>query len=127
MATKEIPIPAAEVLEDWNSRARSWYMTHYAVGVFAIILTLLVASKPGGLKNHGDAIEYLAFAAAVLQGLNTFLNSSRKAKGYRAAWRHLRAAVADYEMNPHVPESSLTQAIQKGWTLIVDIDEPTRS
>ena len=126
MSERPIPQPAAERLRSWNISARSWYATHYTVGLFAMALTIIVASKPGALKTNTTAIEYIACAAAILQGLNTFLGSTKKARSYRAAWRHLRRACIDYQLDPKTPDSSISEAIQKGWETIVDIEEHTK-
>ena len=46
---------------------------HYAIGIAALILSTLVASKPTWIGASGSGISLLAWLVAVFTGLLTFL------------------------------------------------------
>jgi hypothetical protein len=66
---------------------------------------------PGGAET-------LAWLAAVLQGVNTFLVSLQKASAYRSAWRTLKFALIEYHSEGGADSKPVKQAIKAGWEMI---------
>jgi type IV secretory pathway VirB2 component (pilin) len=119
--TEEDPLTLAnERLDDWNRRAKQWYIMYYAFGSLAVLLTVTVASRPDFISKDTGWLSTLAWLAAIFQGLSTFLTALPKATAYRAAWRTLWLARLDFIDSSESDDSrkQLKQAIAKGWSII---------
>jgi len=119
---RTIPQEIQRQLSDWDKFFRRWWVYHYALGVSATIFSITVASNPKLLQPIPNLIETLAWLAAILVALITFLTPSRRAKAYLAAWRTLHLACARYTADPNSPLQDLLDAAKKGEDFISQSD-----
>lgn len=107
-------------LDDWLRRSRQWYFIYYFFGALAVALTITVASRPKFIADNETWLSILAWLAALCQGLSTFAVALPKATAYRAAWRHLWLARANYLNKQQSQDAGdlLMQAIGRGWAII---------
>jgi len=120
MAEQDLASLADERLADWLRRSRQWYVLFYGLGAASVVLTITVASHPHFISNDPNTFSDLAWAAAIFQGLSTFLIASRKAAAYRAAWRGLWIARLRYVRGGETDDGSaaIEKAIVNGWATI---------
>ena len=120
MAEQDLAALADERLDDWLKRSRQWYALFYTLGALSVVLTITVASRPHFISEDPKTFSDLAWAAAIFQGLNTFLIASRKATAYRAAWRALWVARLRWIGSGQTVESreAVEKAIIGGWSTI---------
>lgn len=108
--------PATERLRDWQRKGHAWYLTHYVLGVAALVAVLTVSAQlPFVSVNE---LKVIAWLAAILQATNTFLASMQKATAYRNPWRHLTVAVTKFQCSDDPDESEVEEAIALGWRII---------
>lgn len=104
-----------ERLRDWGNKAKFWYVTYYFLGIFATVLVVTAATEPPFAAEHTPVI---LWAAALVQGLNTFLISLQKAASYRSAWRCLKLALVEYVTVSEDKSDDLRKAMKAGWDTI---------
>jgi hypothetical protein len=108
-----------ERLDDWLTQSRRWYALYYGLGSLAVVFTITVASRPQILSTNEHVFAALAWVAAILQALSTFFLASGKAAAYRAAWRRLWLARAEYvDDRSEDTAKALKHAIHDGWVTI---------
>jgi len=116
-----IPENIQQQLKDWNMFRKIWWTYHYTLGILAIIATITVATSPKFLQPIPNLIETLAWLAAILVALITFLTPSRRAKGYLAACQTLDHACTQYIKN-QLTLQGLLDAEKKGEEMISQSD-----
>jgi hypothetical protein len=104
-------------LSDWERKSKSWYITHYMLGILATVFVITAASKPPFIMALGIEATII-WLAAVFQGLNTYLLSIQKGAAYRAAWRGLKAALVKYKSNESKDPTPVVTAMEAGWLII---------
>jgi len=120
MSDNQLPQLVEDRLSDWLRRSRQWYVIYYTLGALAVVLTITVASRPHFLPKDSDWLPTLAWLAAIFQGLSTFVIALPRASAYRAAWRLLWLARAEYVDTDKTDDDGILvrNAIARGWTLI---------
>lgn|SRR5258705_81109 len=120
MTGQDMEALADERLRDWLKRSQQWYFAFYLLGGLSVVLTVTVASRPSFISSNPLVFADLAWAAAVFQGLSTFLIASRKAAAYRAAWRVLWMARLRYIQREKTADDAeqVERAILNGWATI---------
>jgi hypothetical protein len=83
--------------DSWRRCFRGWTAVHYVIGIGAILLSTLVASKPAWLD--GNEISFVAWLVAAFTGLLTFLTPDKKADKYIRAWSILSSEITRYNTN----------------------------
>lgn len=120
MTGQDMEALADERLCDWLKRSQQWYLAFYLLGGLSVVLTVTVASRPHFISSDPAVFADLAWAAAVFQGLSTFLIANRKATAYRAAWRVLWMARLRYVHGEKTADDAehVERAILNGWATI---------
>ena len=120
MAEQDLASLADERLADWSKRSKQWYGLFYGLGALSVALSITVASRPHFISDDSKTFSDLAWAAAIFQGLSTFLIASRKAAAYRAAWRGLWIARLRYMRTGKTADDgeAIEKAIVNGWATI---------
>jgi len=80
--------------DSWRRCFRGWTAVHYLIGISAILLSTLVASKPVWLDEIH--ISFFAWLVAAFTGLLTFLTPDKKADKYVRAWSVLNSEITRY-------------------------------
>src|SRR5438132_461110 len=96
MRRKQAIKAQVQIKEEWRSCYQRWSILHYAIGIAALILSTLVASKPTWIGASGSGISLLAWLVAVFTGLLTFLTPDKKADKYLRAWSVLNTEITRY-------------------------------
>jgi hypothetical protein len=92
--------------DTWKRCFRGWTGVHYTIGISAILLSTLVASKPAWLDQN--QISFFAWLVAALTALLTFLAPDKKADKYVRAWSVLNSEITRYNTsNAHSVEDVL--------------------
>ena len=93
-------------------------MIHAALGITAIVSSLLVAAKLSILEIPA---EWLALTAAVSVGLMSGFNLGAKANSMRRAWRSLNAALLKYNHGVDNDAGNLIAAYAEAEAIIGDV------
>jgi hypothetical protein len=90
-----------KIKDEWRDYYKRWIAIHYMIGVGALILSTLVASKPIWMGASEQWVSLFAWLAAVFTGLLTFLTPEKKAGKYSRAWSALNSEITRYK--PTIP------------------------
>jgi hypothetical protein len=93
-------------------------LIHAALGITAIVSSLLVAAKLSILEIPA---EWLALTAAVSVGLMSGFNLGAKANSMRRAWRSLNAALLKYNHGVDNDAGNLIAAYAEAEAIIGDV------
>jgi hypothetical protein len=120
---EDLAATAEQRLDDWHRKARFWYGMYYILGISAAVLTVSVAAYPRQWLIKDDwPLHAIAWAAVVFQTSSTFLAALPKAAAYRAAWRMVWFARAQYQhsadQSSQETKNLLMNAIANGWRVI---------
>jgi hypothetical protein len=102
--------------DTWRRCFRGWTFVHYLIGISAILLSSLVASKPTWLD--GNTVSILAWLVAAFTGLLTFLTPDKKADKYIRAWSILSGEITRYNTNKAHTVDDVLEAYHQGENLI---------
>jgi hypothetical protein len=102
----------------WRRCFRGWTAVHYIIGISAILLSTLVASKPLWLAEM--QISFFAWIVAALTGLLTFLTPDKKADKYIRAWSALNSEITRYNANEARTVEDVLDAYNSGENIIHD-------
>src|ERR1043166_7379516 len=80
----------------WLASYRGWIYSHYALGIFGMLLSTIIASKPKWFHFSEDFYGLLAWLLAFSTAVFTFLNASERGNRYRRAWLLLSSALTLY-------------------------------
>jgi hypothetical protein len=106
------------IKDEWRFCFRRWNFLHYAIGVAALSLSTLVASKPEVL-GLGDALyRLLAWLVAFLTGLLTLLTPDKMAGKYNSAWSLLSSQITRYKADKSYTVNDVLDAYQQGQDII---------
>jgi hypothetical protein len=83
------------IKDGWRNSFHTWTVTHYAIGGTALVISSLVASKPGWLGEN--LLAFFAWLVAALTGLLTFLSPDKKAAKFDRAWSVLNREITRYK------------------------------
>jgi hypothetical protein len=107
-----------QINDEWRSCYKRWIAVHYTVGIAALILSTLVASRPVWIGFNENGISLLAWLVAVLTGLLTFLTPDKKADKYLRAWSSLNSAITRYNADESYTVNDVLDAYHKGENVI---------
>jgi hypothetical protein len=93
------------------------YGVHYALGVTAIVLSTLVASKPKFFGGD-QFFDVAAWLLAMTTGVFAFVTPAEIGGRYRAAWSHLSTALTRYAVNPSYTVEDVLEAYNQGEAII---------
>lgn len=119
-----------QVKDEWQRYYKRWTAIHYAIGVGAVILSTLVASKPTWVSSTPSVAEYwisiFAWLAAVFTGLLTFLTPEKKASKYSRAWSTLNSEITRYNADNSYTVDDVLDAYNKGENIIFETSDTGR-
>jgi hypothetical protein len=113
MEDRPIPRDIAWREGRWFTFGRLWGITHYVLGVIAVVTPILASSVTKGTAFQISSTALAALCAALI----TFLQPSRKSDSYWRGWRHLDAAIRRYRSGT-LSREDLNKAIDEGETII---------
>jgi hypothetical protein len=102
--------------DSWRRCFRGWTAVHYAIGISAILLSTLVASKPIWLGEN--QISFVAWLVAAFTALLTFLAPDKKADKYVRAWSALNSEVTRYNTDQGHTVEDVLEACRDGENII---------
>jgi hypothetical protein len=111
----------AQIKEEWRSSYRRWISLHYVIGILALVLSTLVASKPSWIGAGDNGIGILSWLVAVFTGLLTFLTPGKKADKYLRAWSVLNTEITRYNADESYTVNDVLEACQRGENIIFEI------
>lgn len=100
----------------WRRASIGWSWVHYTIGICAIRLSTLIASKPLWLNEI--QIGFVAWVVAAFTGLLTFLAPDKKADKYIRAWSVLSSEVTRYNTNTEHTVEDVLDACRYGENII---------
>lgn len=112
-----------KIKDEWRGYYRRWIAIHYTVGIGALFLSTLVASKPTWMGLGEQWIGAFAWLAAVFTGLLTFLKPEKKAGKYSRAWSILNSQITLYNSDTEYTVSDVLKACNKGENIIFETSE----
>lgn len=119
-----------QIKNEWQNCYKRWTVVHYAIGVGAVVLSTLVASKPTWISSvPGTAdhwISIFAWLAAVFTGLLTFLTPEKKASKYSRAWSTLNSEITRYNADDEYTINDVLEAYDKGESIIFETETGKR-
>jgi hypothetical protein len=107
-----------KIKERWRNGFRRWTAVHYLIGIAAILLSTLVASKAPWLNE--TQLSVAAWLVAVTTGLLTFLAPEKKADRYIRAWSVLNTEITRYNVNERTTVDDVLDAYHSAEKLIHD-------
>jgi hypothetical protein len=114
--------PYLTIRDNWLMLARFWRVIHILLGVVAISLSAIVASRKYDLLADKDDI--IAILAVIFTGLITFLNAQGLANKYRRAWVVLNSTIVQYEVDHHTIPEDVISAHQYGESILYSESPP---
>jgi hypothetical protein len=114
-------VPPEEIeneLSKWSKQITLYRSVHVALGLVAIVSSLLVAAR---LTVFEIPAEWLAFSVAASVGLMLALNLGARANLMRRAWRLLNTAVLTYEHETKPDVNELIEAYAQAEAIIGDV------
>jgi hypothetical protein len=105
-------------LKKWSQQITLFRLLHVALGIVAIVSSLLVAAR---LTFFEIPTEWLAFTAAVSVGLMLAFNLGAKANLMRRAWRLLNTAMLTYKHETKPDVTELIEAYAQAEAIIGDV------
>ena len=105
-------------LKRWNKQITLFRLLHVALGIVAIVSSLLVAAR---LTILEIPTEWLAFTAAVSVGLMLAFDLGARANLMRRAWRLLNTAVLTYRHEAKPDVNELIEAYAQAEAIIGDV------
>ncbi len=84
------------IANTWRRLHWTWYSYFYLFSLLAILLSTLIASKPGLLRWTEDVYQFLAWLLAVITAGLTLFKPNERATRYRQAWMGLSIAIDRY-------------------------------
>jgi len=96
----------------------------YGIGIGAILLSTLVASKPVWLDERH--ISFFAWLVAAFTGLLTFLTPDKKADKYIRAWSVLNSEITRYHTDHSHTVEDVLDACRYGENVIHETLPPER-
>ncbi|WP_426529619.1 hypothetical protein [Bradyrhizobium sp. McL0615] len=118
-----------KIKDEWESYYKRWTAIHYTIGIGAVILSTLVASKPtwiGSALGSGEWLGIFAWLAAVFTGLLTFLSPEKKASKYSRAWSSLNSEITRYNADESYTVNDVLEAYNKGQNVIFETSDTGR-
>jgi hypothetical protein len=106
--------------DTWHQDYNRWTAVHYVIGVTALFLSTLVASKPALFGFHENVFGFLAWFVAFLTGVLTFLTPDKKAGKYLRAWSILGNQITRYRTDRSCPLETVLAAHQEGQSIITE-------
>jgi hypothetical protein len=103
----------------WRRCFKNWTVVHYAIGISAILLSTLLASKPPWLGEINVSI--VGWIVAALTGLLTFLTPDKKANKYVRAWSVLNTEITRYNADDEYTVEDILDACQYGQNIIHEL------
>jgi hypothetical protein len=107
-----------QIKDGWKAYFRRWTALHYGIGVTALLMSTLVASKPIWMGLGENQISFCAWLVAALTGLLTFLTPDKKADKYNRAWSMLNSEITRYNTNDAYTVEDVLDAYQQGESII---------
>ena len=104
-------------LKTWSWQTSVFRLIHAALGITAIVSSLLVAAK----LTLAVPLEWLALIAAVSVGLMSGFNLGAKANSMRRAWRSLNAALLKYKHGVDTSAGNLIAVYAEAEAIIGDV------
>ncbi len=105
-------------LKKWNKQIVLFRLLHVALGMVAIVSSLLIAAR---LTVFEIPTEWLAFAVAVSIGLMLALNLGARANLMRRAWRLLNTAMLTYKNETKPDVNELIEAYAQAEAILGDV------
>jgi hypothetical protein len=117
-----------EVVRDFQSSANWWWFAshllasiHYISGLSALLLSIIVASRPPVLMdNHADiVVQNLAWISAFLTGAISFLSAKDSSVRHMQAYRMLQEAIHRY-LHAETPDYELLVKARETGAMLID-------
>lgn len=115
-----------KIKNEWRGYYQRWIVVHYTIGIGALVLSTLVASKPVGIGVSEQWVGVFAWLAAVFTGLLTFLTPEKKASKYSRAWSTLNSEITRYNADAEYTVNDVLEAYNKGENIIFETSETGR-
>jgi hypothetical protein len=106
------------IKDEWRTYFKRWNLTHYFIGIAALLFSTLVASKPETLGFGDSAYRLLAWLVAFLTGVLTLLTPDKKAGKYNSAWSLLSSQITRYKADKSYTVNDVLDAYQQGQDII---------
>src|SRR5204862_5101768 len=97
---------------------QAWWIVHRLLQLTGLVCSITVASKMSFLPKHDATYVVVAWLAAVCMGVLAGVRPSDRAKGYHAAWHHLKDIADRYPHDDSVTTGMLFDARKKAWAMI---------
>jgi hypothetical protein len=91
---------------------------NFCLGVGAVVLSSLVASKPPFLHGDDNAYKNMAWGAALCTSLLTFFSATKRAEKYREAVRILETEIVRYDGDQSYTINHVVKARDAGAKII---------
>lgn len=116
MRRRDAIIDQVKIKNSWKRSFAGWSWVHYTIGICAILLSTLVASKPIWLDER--QVSFFAWLVAAFTGLLTFLTPDKKADKYIRAWSVLNSEITRYNTNEEHTVEDVLDACHYGENII---------
>jgi hypothetical protein len=75
-----------KVKDLWQRSRKIWAVTHYSLGIAALVFSSLSASKTTTLGLSDAAAAWCAWLTVIVTAMLTFLSPEQKSNRYARAW-----------------------------------------
>jgi hypothetical protein len=121
--TNTIPDDVQRIYDAWELYRKSWWLTHYFIGILGVVASITVANNPQLLHKPDYLLNGISWFAAVCIATLTFLDPKKRARAYSAAWRILHLAIGEHKYRPAgTPPDELFRAVTQGEGIIANLD-----
>jgi len=115
---KEIIRDQVQIKNSWRRSYHIWTAIHYGIGIAALLLSTLVASKPAWLDSN--QISFVAWLVAAFTGLLTFLTPDKNADKFIRAWSALNSEIILYNADEDRTIEDIMDAYRQGQDIIYE-------
>ncbi len=124
MRRREAVRDQVNLKDAWRRYSTGWTTVHYTIGISAILLSTLVASKPVWLSEA--QVSFVAWLVAAFTGLLTFLTPDKKADKYVRAWSVLNGEIARYNATESHTVEDVLDACRHGESIVYETSSQER-
>lgn len=111
-----------KVKDRWKMSRQIWTVSHYSLGIAALVFSSLSASKTAALGLNETVTAWCSWLTVIFTAMLTFLSPERKSIRYARAWSLLNNQIARYKADYQVQLKDVIDSYNQGESIIFETD-----
>jgi hypothetical protein len=111
-----------KVKDHWLKFRKIWTVIHYAIGIAALVVSSLAASKAEALGLNATITAWFSWLTVICTAVLTFPSPERKSNKYARAWSVLNNQIALYQADYQIQLKDVIDSYNQGENILFDTD-----